>query len=134
MKLHLAVDAHGLPVRVVITQDGTADCTQAIELMAGIRAKHLLADRGYDNDALIKQAKAQSIKVVIPPRKNRKRQRTYNSALYRWRHLLKTPSYTSSDGAASPHAMPKIPLYFSPPLNPLHRHLGQYLMTAVLNN
>src|ERR1700722_15786484 len=46
-KIHLAVDALGLPVRVLITPGTSADCTQALPLIEGICAEHLLADRGY---------------------------------------------------------------------------------------
>ena len=70
-KLHLAVDAHGMPVRVVITQGTTADCTQASRLIEGITAEALLADKGYDTDAILEQAKNQGMESVIPPKKNR---------------------------------------------------------------
>jgi IS5 family transposase len=61
-----------MPVRVLITQGTTADCTQACRLIEGITAEHLLADRGYDSDAIVEQAKKQGMQPVIPPRKNRK--------------------------------------------------------------
>jgi hypothetical protein len=41
-------------------------------LIEGITAEHLLADRGYDSDAIVEQAKKQGMQPVIPPRKNRK--------------------------------------------------------------
>ena len=47
-KIHLAVDAQGLPVRIVITEDSRADCTQAGRLIKNINADYLLADKGYD--------------------------------------------------------------------------------------
>ena len=43
-KLHLAVDAHGMPVRALITQGTTADFTQAVALIDGLSAGFLLAD------------------------------------------------------------------------------------------
>jgi transposase len=52
-KIHLAVDAHGMPVRVVVTAGTTADCTQAVGLIEGIAAQFLLADRGYDSNEII---------------------------------------------------------------------------------
>src|SRR5471030_2630923 len=76
-KLHLAVDALGMPVRIVITQGTTADCTQASRLIEGITAEHLLADRGYDTNAIIEHAEQQGMKPVIPPKKNRTIQREY---------------------------------------------------------
>ena len=54
-KVHLAVDAQGMPVRVIITQGTDADCQQAVPLMAGITAEYLLADRGYDAEYIVAQ-------------------------------------------------------------------------------
>ena len=87
-KLHLAVDANGMPVRALITQGTTADCTQAKFLIEGLTAEHLLADRGYDSNAIIDQAMTQGMSVVIPPKKNRKVQREYDKDLYKIRHLV----------------------------------------------
>ena len=56
--------------------------------MEGITAEHLLADRGYDTDAILQQAAKQGIKPVIPPKKNRKIQREYDRYLYKLRHLV----------------------------------------------
>ena len=49
-KLHLAVDASGKPLRVIITEGSQANCKQAGALIAGIEAIHLLADKGYDTN------------------------------------------------------------------------------------
>lgn len=87
-KLHLAVDAHGMPVRVIITEGTTADCTQAGALLEGLTAKKLLADKGYDSDEIIGQAEQQGMKAVIPPRKNRENLRDYDKALYKLRYLV----------------------------------------------
>jgi transposase len=84
----LAVDAHGMPVRVVITQGTTADCTQAIALIDGIEAQYLLADRGYDAEGIIQKAFSQGMEPVIPPKKNRKTPRDYDEYLYKIRHLV----------------------------------------------
>jgi transposase len=65
-----------------------ADCTKAGKLIAGITAEYLLADRGYDSDAIVHQAKDQGMKSVIPPRKNRKEQRHYDKDIYKLRHLI----------------------------------------------
>ena len=73
---------------MVVTEGTTADCTQAGKLIDGISAEYLLADRGYDTDAIVEQAEKQGMKVVIPPRKNRKVQREYDRDLYRLRHLV----------------------------------------------
>ena len=51
-------------------------------------AEYLLADRGYDANEIISTAITQGIKIVIPPKKNRKEQRKYDEALYKRRHLV----------------------------------------------
>jgi transposase len=57
-------------------------------LIEGIDAEHLLADRGYDSDAIVEQAEKQGMKAVIPPRKNRNILREYDKDLYKLRHLV----------------------------------------------
>jgi transposase len=74
--------------RVIITQGADADCQQALPLMAGIKANYLLADRGYDAQYILEQAKQQGMEPVIPPRKNRQQQRDYDRHLYKLRHLV----------------------------------------------
>ena len=65
-----------MPVRVVTTEGTRADCTQASTLIEGIDADHLIADKGYDTDAILgKQARRVGMHTVIPPKKNRKDQR-----------------------------------------------------------
>ena len=77
-KIHLAVDARGVPVRCVVTDGVTADCTKAGELVENTGARGLIADRAYDSDKIVKSAENLGMKVVIPPRKNRKVQRKYD--------------------------------------------------------
>jgi transposase len=77
-----------MPVRVLITSGTQADCTSAGRLIEGSRAEHLLADKGYDSDAIVEQARRQGMEVQIPPRKNRKEQRAYDKHLYKLRHLV----------------------------------------------
>ena len=77
-KLHLAVDSHGMPVRLSLSQGTVADCTQAQSLIADIAAQYLLADRGYDTNAIVAEAEAQGMESVIPPRRHRKEPRYYD--------------------------------------------------------
>ena len=77
-----------MPVRLIVTDGTTADCSQALALIDGIAAQHLLADRGYDSNKLIRSAVEAGCKIVIPPRKNRLEQRSYDKYLYRVRHLV----------------------------------------------
>jgi transposase len=77
-----------MPLRAIITQGTTADCTQASRLIKGLTAEVLLADKGYDTDAILEQAKNQGMQPVIPPKKNRIIQRKYDKELYKLRHLV----------------------------------------------
>ncbi|OTA14036.1 transposase [Xenorhabdus vietnamensis] len=54
----------------------------------GIDAEHLLTDRGYDSNAVVKQAKKQGMETQIPSRKNRKMKREYDRERYRFRQLV----------------------------------------------
>lgn len=77
-----------MPVRMLLTEGTVADCTQAPDLISDVVAQYLLADRGYDSDAIVAQAEEQGMEVVIPPRRNRKEPRDYDRALYKLRHLV----------------------------------------------
>jgi transposase len=57
-------------------------------LIEGIEAQCLLADRGYDTNAIVEKAEEVGMQVVIPPKKNRKEWRGYDEHLYRHRHLV----------------------------------------------
>ncbi|KIC71600.1 putative transposase for insertion sequence element IS6501 [Candidatus Protochlamydia amoebophila] len=57
-------------------------------MIAGLTAERLLADKGYDSDAIVEQAISQGMQVVIPPRKNRIAGREYDKDLYKLRHLV----------------------------------------------
>lgn len=77
-----------MPVRVFVTEGPTADCARASGLIDGIDADYLIADKGYDTDAVLEQAAAQGMEAVIPPKKNRIVQRAYNAELYKLRHRI----------------------------------------------
>ena len=50
-KLHIAVDAHGLPVQLRISHGTSADCKHAKSLVEGLKAGCLMADKAYDINA-----------------------------------------------------------------------------------
>ena len=87
-KIHLAVDANGMPLRFIITKGTTHDCKVATELISGLNAEFLLADRGYDSNEIVDTAEANGMVTVIPPKKNRKIKRFYDKDLYKVRHLV----------------------------------------------
>ena len=99
-----------MPVRFFVTSGTTADCTIAARLIEGFQAEYLLADRGYDTDAIILKAVDEGMIPVIPPRKSRKHPRKYDKYFYKLRHLLRTLSCFSKDGAVLRLATLKMPL------------------------
>ena len=77
-----------MPVRIFVTAGTVHDCKQAENLIEGINAEFLLGDRGYDSNKIIEKAVSQGMQVVIPPKKNRRVQRSYDEYLYKLRHLV----------------------------------------------
>jgi len=58
-------------------------------LLSGLRgARYLLADKGYDADALRRNLRADGVVPVIPGRINRKRKISYDKARYRDRRRI----------------------------------------------
>ena len=60
-----------MPLRAIITEGTAADCGQAVNLIEGIDAEYLLADRGYDTNDILQAAEQAGMKAVIPPKRNR---------------------------------------------------------------
>ena len=53
-----------------------------------IAASGLIADRGYDTNAIVDAALDANLQIVIPPKKSRKEQREYDKEIYKRRHLV----------------------------------------------
>ena len=87
-KIHIAVDALGNPLRLILTAGQRHDSPQAAHLIADYEPQVLIADKGYDSGPLIESVTAKGIVAVIPPKKNRLVQRDYDQHLYRERHLI----------------------------------------------
>jgi len=89
-KIHLAVDAHGLPVAFEITGGDVNDCTAAPELIAQLpSAEVIVADKGYDSERIREQIEAQGARPVIPRKRNSiKGNGDLDKGLYRYRHLV----------------------------------------------
>ncbi len=58
------------------------------DLIEGLQADHMLADRAFDADWLRDALCEHDIVPVIPPRKNRKQPTVYDEEMYKWRHLV----------------------------------------------
>jgi transposase len=89
-KIHLAVDAYGLPMEFIITGGEVHDCTAAPELITRLEsAETVIADKGYDSERLREQIEKQDSRVVIPRKRNSvKGNGDLDRGLYRYRHLV----------------------------------------------
>ena len=87
-KIHATVDGLGNPVRIRLTGGEVHDIVPAVEMIDGISADYILADRAYDADQFISFVNSQDAQIVCPPKRNRKKQRDYDRHLYKERHLV----------------------------------------------
>ena len=75
-------------MRFILTGGEASDCTQALTLLDGLKAKAILADKGYDADYVVKAGEFIGAEVVIPSKSNRKNPRNFDKVLYRERNLI----------------------------------------------
>ena len=87
-KIHLLVDALGLPLKFILTGGERHDMSQAESLLAPFHFDAVIADKGYDSDPLRELLAAQQVEVVIPFRRNRKQPRDYDRIRYRERNIV----------------------------------------------
>ncbi len=73
---------------MIVTKGTTADCSQAEALIDGLMAEHVMADKAYDTNALLKYLTDKGMNPVIPPSRRRKTLRAYDRHLYKRRHLI----------------------------------------------
>lgn len=78
----------GNPLRFILTPGQRNDITQAEFLIKDLTNTSVIADKGYDSNALIEVISENKSEVVIPPKKNLKIQRKYDSHVYKERHLI----------------------------------------------
>ena len=88
-KIHVVVDAHGLPVRLLLTPGQASDKTSFPALVAGLRlARDVVADRGFFARAIIDLIEAGGATAHIPSQSNVRVRRIVDLAVYRQRNLV----------------------------------------------
>lgn len=89
-KIHLAVDSCGLPIRFEISGGEVRDCTMAPTLIESVPANTILiADKGYDSEALRQQRSDKGAVANIPRKKSSRLGNTaLDKHLYKLRHLV----------------------------------------------
>ena len=87
-KINALVDENGLPVRLMLTAGQAHDLRAAPHLLEGLKCRHVVADRGYDANALLNLIRASGAKAHIPSTSQRLIHRTVNRRIYRQRNLV----------------------------------------------
>ena len=89
-KLHLAVDAYGLPSHFEITGGQVADCSVAPNLIVELlEAEVIVGDKGYDSRRIREQIEAQGSQSAIPRRRHSiQGNDDLDRGLYGYRHLV----------------------------------------------
>ncbi len=72
----------------MLTAGQAHDLKAAPELLAGLKCRHVVADRGYDADALLDLIRARGAKAHIPSTSQRIIHRSVNRRIYRQRNLV----------------------------------------------
>jgi transposase len=84
-KVHLVVDALGLPLTFEITEGQRNDIVPAKELASRVLSRCLLADKAYDARDFRASLEASGCTPVIPWNRSRSTARTYDKELYKAR-------------------------------------------------
>lgn len=88
-KIHALVDAEGRPVTLHLTAGQVADCTEAQVLIDTLREGDiLLADKGYDSNAIRAKAAERKAWANILPKTNRKGSFAFSRWVYRQRNVV----------------------------------------------
>jgi transposase len=87
-KIHLLTDELGLPVDFLVTAGQVNDCTQAVALLGNRKVNWVLADKGYDSQAILDHIETMGAVAVVPSKSNRKLQRSHDKDLYRQRNRI----------------------------------------------
>ncbi len=87
-KIHLATDALGNPVRLILTGGERNDITQIGPLLAGMKARHVLADKGYDGARAMQAIADAGAAPVVPKRVSNASRRRFDPELYKDRNAI----------------------------------------------
>jgi transposase len=75
-------------VRLLLGPGQQNDMAAAYDLIDGVKAENVLADKAYDAEPLFQKIIDQGGDPVIPPRRHRKRQHAYDRDLYKERNRV----------------------------------------------
>ena len=88
-KLHAVCDGKGRPLVLLLTPGNVHDCKVAQRCIEALPpSAELVADKGYDSQALRNWLDERGTQAVIPPRRNRKIQFEYDKTIYKQRNVI----------------------------------------------
>ena len=87
-KIHCLADGLGNPVDFILTGGEVHDSQCADALLEGKKANFIVADKAYDNNAILQKIAQMEAIAVIPPKSNRKEQRDFDRHYYKDRNLI----------------------------------------------
>jgi len=87
-KIHLAVDALGRPLRMILTPGQRGDAPIAPALLDGLSPARVLADKAYDSNAIRALIQRMGAEPVIPCNPTRKRAIPYDFEAYKIRNTV----------------------------------------------
>ncbi len=100
-KIHMAVDALGRPLKLILTPGQRGDAPLAPALLEGLTPRRVLADKAYDSNALRHLITSMGAEAVIPCNPTRKTLIPYDLEAYKVRNTIER-CFSTSD--ASQHA------------------------------
>ena len=87
-KIHVSVDALGLPVRIVLAPGHRGDVIYGKPLIDGLRPAHVIADQAYDAGHFREAINDIGATAVIPPRDHYRKPVPCDYRLYKERNLV----------------------------------------------
>jgi putative transposase len=87
-KIHAIVDGLGRCIGFTLTAGQINDCTQAEGLLSNKTSNNVIADKGYDSDAIRECIVSIGATPVIPGRSSRKQPIEYDKHTYKERSLV----------------------------------------------
>lgn len=84
----MLADTFGRPLRFCVTPGQASDITTAPDLLDGLKAGAVLADKAYDSNDLRERIASMNAKAVIPSKRNRKVFISHDTAIYKHRNQI----------------------------------------------
>jgi transposase len=87
-KIHVVADALGRPLRFILTGGQAHDITTAAQLLSGLSAGGVIADKAFDSNALRDLIAEAGAQAVIPSKVSRKIVIPHDAVAYRLRNRI----------------------------------------------